>query len=164
MKNIMKYAFFGGLCFVVAAAQGCGDDDPPPPSTTVTSSSSGNGGAGGDPSEGGSGGDGATGGTGGTAPANTYQTLATVLTADWLVVNLEGADDSAGYLGAETKILDPTAADSTGGRTLSDDVINADYGPVLTGAAGLGDGDIAELNGPTETPLADFPYMPAALP
>lgn len=154
MKNIIKYAVFGGLCFIVAAGQGCSDDEPAPnPTTTVTSSSSSAGGGNEGGAGGGSEGGGEEGGAGGEAPGNTYQTLATVLANDWLIVNLDGPDDSQGYLGVEAQLLGGDM--STGGRLLGDDVVDTSY-QALTGHATIGDG----IDEPQAPPVGEFPYMP----
>lgn len=85
-----------------------------------------------------------------------YGTLATVLANDWLTIY--SGETACGYLGVETDILTGAATPtSCGGRTLSDDVMDATYGLVAP-AAGFGD----TIDAPAAAPSDTFPYLAAS--
>lgn len=85
-----------------------------------------------------------------------YGTLATVLAADWLVIDSANSGaENCGYLGVELELLG-TDAGACGGRKLSDDVMDATYGAVAVGdPAGFGDGIAA----PPSAQGTEFPYL-----
>jgi hypothetical protein len=87
----------------------------------------------------------------GIAGLTDYLTLATVLANDWLVV--DSAHTDCGYLGVELE-LGGTDDLTCGGRTLTDDVMDATYGAV-SGAAGFGD----TIDAPSAAPSDTFPYL-----
>jgi len=92
-------------------------------------------------------------------PANeNYEVLSLIFANDWLVINLNGGNGTAGYLGGEAQALGGNA--STGGRLLTDDVLEATYSYAIVGAAtGINDG----VTEPTPAVSGTFPYLADAL-